>query len=70
MELWSGFNFLMPGFLNNLNNFKGKYMSAKTDKDSMKNLSAKVKPFILRRKKEDVLKELPAKVEEIIKLEM
>jgi SNF2 family DNA or RNA helicase len=26
MELWSGFNFLMPGFLKNLNNFKGKYM--------------------------------------------
>jgi len=70
MELWSGFNFLMPGFLNNLNNFKSKYMWAKADKDAMKNLSAKVKPFILRRKKEDVLKELPAKVEEVIKLEM
>ena len=70
MELWSGFNFLMPGFLNNLSNFKGKYMWANTDKESMANLSAKVKPFILRRKKEDVLKELPAKVEEVIKLEM
>jgi len=45
-------------------------MSAKSDKETMKNLSAKVKPFILRRKKEDVLKELPEKVEEVIKLEM
>jgi len=70
MELWSAFNFLMPWFLNNLNNFKWKYMSAKSDKETMKNLSAKVKPFILRRKKEDVLKELPEKVEEVIKLEM
>ncbi|MDQ7009061.1 MAG: DEAD/DEAH box helicase [Candidatus Gracilibacteria bacterium] len=70
MELWSGFNFLMPGFLNNLNNFKSKYMGTKAEKESMVILSAKVKPFILRRKKEDVLKELPAKVEEIIKLDM
>jgi len=70
MELWSWFNFLMPGFLNNLSNFKSKYMWAKTEKEAMANLSAKVKPFILRRKKEDVLKELPAKVEEVIKLDM
>jgi SNF2 family DNA or RNA helicase len=36
----------------------------------MKILSSKVKPFILRRTKEEVLKDLPPKVEEIIKLEM
>jgi len=60
----------MPGFLKNLNNFKNKYMWANSDKEALKNLSSKVKPFILRRKKEDVLKELPEKVEEIIKLEM
>ena len=70
MELWSGFNFLMPWFLGNLNSFKSKYMWTNPDKDSLKTLSAKVKPFILRRKKEDVLKELPEKVEEVIKLEM
>ena len=70
MELWSWFNFLMPWFLNNLSNFKSKYMSAKSEKENMQNLSSKVKPFILRRKKEDVLKELPAKVEEVIKLDM
>jgi len=68
LELWSIFNFLMPWFLWNLNNFKSNYISS--DKEILKILSKKVKPFILRRTKEEVLKDLPAKVEEYIKLEM
>ena len=67
MELWSIFNFLMPWFLWNLSAFKYKYI---TELWNMKILSSKVKPFILRRTKEEVLKDLPPKVEEIIKLEM
>ena len=67
MELWSIFNFLMPWFLWNLNSFKHKYI---TELWNIKTLSSKVKPFILRRTKEEVLKDLPPKVEEIIKLEM
>lgn len=51
MELWSVFNFLMPWFLKNQNNFRSKYMSTKADKEILENLSSKVKPFILRRKK-------------------
>jgi len=68
IELWSIFNFLMPWFLWNLNNFKSNYASA--DKEVLDILSRKVKPFILRRTKEEVLKDLPPKVEEYIKLEM
>lgn len=68
MELWSAFNFLMPGFLWNQNQFKEKYI--KWDKSDLNFLSQKIKPFILRRAKEQVLKELPPKVEEIIYLEM
>lgn len=67
MELWSIFNFLMPDFLWKISYFKQKYI---TEEWNMKTLSAKVKPFILRRTKEEVLKDLPPKVEEIIKLEM
>jgi len=67
MELWSIFNFLMPGFLWNLSAFKQKYI---TEEWNMRILSSKVKPFILRRTKEEVLKDLPPKVEEVIKLEM
>lgn len=67
IELWSAFDFLMPGFLSNLNNFKEKYISNIED---LEILSRKVRPFILRRTKEEVLKDLPPKVEEIIHLEM
>ncbi len=67
MELWSIFNFLMPNFLWNLSHFKHKYI---TEEWNMKLLSSKIKPFILRRTKEEVLKDLPPKVEEVIKLEM
>ena len=57
----------MPGFLWNLSAFKQKYI---TEEWNMRILSSKVKPFILRRTKEEVLKDLPPKVEEVIKLEM
>jgi SNF2 family DNA or RNA helicase len=68
MELFSIFNFLMPGFVGSESSFREKY--AKGDAEHLEILSRKVKPFILRRKKEDVLKELPAKQEEVIYLEM
>jgi len=69
MELWSVFNFLMPGFLGNMSHFRSKYIG-KTDKEDLSYLSAKTKPFILRRTKEEILKELPPKQVEIVKLEM
>lgn len=60
-ELWSIFDFLMPGYLPSLKNFKKEYMNKK--QDMLKNL---VSPFILRRKKKDVLIELPDKQEQIV----
>jgi len=57
----------MPSFLWNLSSFKSKCIK---DQWNMQVLSSKVKPFILRRTKEEVLKDLPPKVEETIKLEM
>lgn len=68
IELWSIFNFLMPWFLWTLTHFKSNY--SWQDKETLDILSRKIKPFILRRTKEEVLKELPPKVEEYIKLEM
>jgi SNF2 family DNA or RNA helicase len=66
-ELWSLFDFLMPGLLSSYDRFVEKYVrntSAPT-KDVMENLRKKVAPFILRRMKEDVLSELPP-VSEIV----
>lgn len=68
LELQSIFQFLMPGFIGNESRFKEHYM--KGDNVKLELLSRKVKPFILRRIKEKVLKDLPAKQEEIIHLEM
>ena len=67
-ELWSIFDYLMPGFLYTYNAFREKfeYPIAKLhDEDTTRQLKKMVSPFILRRLKEDVLSDLPEKNEEI-----
>ena len=76
-ELWSIFDFLMPGFLEEeiiFNKKYTKYLSANISKISKKeketeqflvsiqNLRERIAPFILRRTKENVMKELPPKI--------
>ena len=51
----------MPGYLYNEERFKGKFLSG--DDESLKELKELISPFILRRLKEDVLDELPYKIE-------
>ena len=70
-ELWSIFDFLMSGFLGNLNYFKEVFQNPiEKEKDLKKQelLNKKVAPFILRRTKEEVIKELPPKTEIIKKV--
>ena len=65
-ELWSIFDFLMPGYLGNHAKFKQRYeipIVRAQDAHAMKDLRRHVMPFILRRMKKDVLRELPDKVE-------
>ncbi len=60
-ELWSLFDFLMPGFLNSYERFVDKYIRV-TGEEQAKNiqyLRKKVAPFIMRRMKVDVIDELP-----------
>ncbi len=68
-ELWSIFSFLMPGFLDNLSFFKNYYQTPieiEHDFQKQELLSKRIKPFMIRRTKEKVAHELPAK-SEIIK---
>lgn len=62
-ELWSLFDFLMPGLLSSYDRFVGKYIRTGNymgnKADNMEALKRKVAPFILRRMKEDVLEDLP-----------
>ena len=72
-EVWSIFDFLMPGYLNSLTNFMSRYNIKDFDENSKKildNLIKSIKPFILRREKKDVLKDLPDKMQNIIYLDL
>lgn len=65
-DLWSIFDFLMPGYLGSEKDFTGLIQK----EDSNKRLSILLKPFMLRRRKQDVLKDLPSKTENNILISM
>ncbi|PNY82439.1 DEAD/DEAH box helicase [Deinococcus koreensis] len=65
-ELWSQFNFLAPGLLHDEKAFKELYrtpIEKRGDPQRRAALAARVRPFILRREKRDVARELPPKTE-------
>ena len=59
MELWSIFDFVMPGYLFTKERFRERFIL----NDDLEELKTLITPFILRRVKKDVLDELPDKVE-------
>jgi len=67
MELWSIFDFIMPGYLYSLTKFNAIFIK---DVSQVENLKKMIKPFILRRTKEQVIKELPPKIEKEFYVEM
>lgn len=66
-ELWSIFDFLMPGFLGSYERFRERYELGiiGEDEEAAARLRALIEPFVLRRRKADVLTDLPAKFEGI-----
>lgn len=73
MDLWSQINFINPGLLGTQAFFKREFqvpIEKKNDIDRSQRLHAIIKPFILRRHKSHVARELPAKVENIKYCEM
>lgn len=72
-DLWSIFDFLMPGFLGGYERFKSRYevpVLKDQNKEALDTLARKINPFVLRRLKKDVIKELPEKIEQISWCEM
>lgn len=68
-ELWSIFDYLMPGILNSYKKFKDHYeqpIAGSQDGQAAVRLQRMIRPFILRRLKAEVLKELPDKLEEVV----
>ncbi|HHH84703.1 MAG TPA: DEAD/DEAH box helicase, partial [Firmicutes bacterium] len=67
-ELWSIFDFIMPGYLGTRRHFVDYYekeIVKEKNEEVLNELNMKIKPFILRRTKEEVLTELPPKIEQI-----
>ena len=72
-ELWSIFDYIMPGYLTDIKKFNAKYGIKEFNEETNKiltNLKNQIAPFILRRKKTDVLSELPAKIENNIYIDL
>jgi superfamily II DNA or RNA helicase len=74
MELWSIMDFLMPGYLGSYEffrtNIERPILEGGTSVEVAQLLNAKTRPFILRRLKADVEKELPPKIESVLHVEM
>ena len=65
-ELWSIFNFVLPGFLLSYSAFMRRYQDGSDSDD----LRRRISPFLMRRLKKDVLTELPDKIETVMTAQM
>lgn len=74
LELWSIIDFLMPGYLGSLDFFRTYIERPITESGPTtqvaKFLNAKVRPFLLRRTKAEVERELPPKIESVLHVDM
>ena len=72
-ELWSIFDYIMPGYLFTYKKFKKNYeipIAREHDEEVLKKLKMIIEPFVLRRTKKEVLKELPDKTTIVLNNEM
>ena len=73
-ELWSLFDFLLPGYLGSRQAFRHRYETAEpnspVETDARRELALRIRPFLLRRLKADVCQELPPKIEQLLYCEM
>jgi len=69
-ELWSHFRFLMPDLLGDQAAFAADLQAANSDSRYFQKIKKKIKPFILRRRKEEVAKDLPERIEQVVWIEM
>jgi superfamily II DNA or RNA helicase len=68
LDLWSIFDFLMPGYLGTAADFKERYeipIAREKDAGAQARLARRIRPFLLRRLKREVAKDLPEKIEQV-----
>ena len=72
-ELWAQFDFLMPGFLGDVRSFNARWRKPIEEHGETLRaqlLAQRVRPFILRRRKQDVATELPPRTETILRVQL
>lgn len=70
MELWSHFKFLMPDLFEDEKTFESEVQAGMSDPRFHQRIKRKIRPFLLRRRKEEVAKDLPEKIEQTVWVEM
>ena len=68
IDLWSIFDFLMPGYLGNAKDFRERYelpITREKDEQAQARLARRLRPFLLRRLKKEVAPDLPARIEQV-----
>jgi SNF2 family DNA or RNA helicase len=68
LDLWSIFDFLMPGYLGTAKDFRERYelpIAKEKNAEAQSRLARRLRPFMLRRLKKDVAADLPAKIEQV-----
>jgi len=71
-ELWSVMNFANPGLLGSVGDFRERYVAPISNghSEAADRLRAKIRPFVLRRTKSEVLPELPPRTDCVINVEL
>lgn len=71
-ELWSAMHFANPGLLGGVSDFQERYVNpiANGDPQAAARLRAKIRPFVLRRTKREVLPELPPRTDTVLHVEL
>lgn len=73
LDVWSIFDFLMPSYLGSVSDFKERYeipITREKDSVAQARLARRLRPFMLRRLKRDVMADLPSKIEQVAFCEM
>jgi superfamily II DNA or RNA helicase len=68
LDLWSIFDFLMPGYLGSAKDFRERYelpITKEKNAEAQSRLARRLRPFLLRRLKKDVASDLPEKIEQV-----
>ena len=69
-ELWSHFRFLLPDLFGSQTEFEAEIQTSSADSRHLQRIKKKIAPFILRRKKEEVAKDLPERIEQVVWVKM